>query len=291
MTEYTTDHRALDRVPLGRINGAAYYELHTIVRELGGVQETIGRASDWPIISRDARLAELTALLSSTIQHVSEAEQQVQLLSADLAISEEFRADSECHVAELITRISVYEEHIARLETALAETPAQIPPPEAESAEMAFLASIALLEAPDDGRVPCDYPGCTDRVKPNGLAIHKRKIHGVKGTVGHNGANRPAPDSPNDRRKCPYCSNRPKLSGMQAHIERRHPAQTTVVAVPTPLATVAPPAALSLGEAPWRCASCELSTHARSLKDPALCIKCVVAQADSALSNGHAVAA
>lgn len=54
---------------------------------------------------------------------------------------------------------------------------------------------------------------------------------------------------------------------------------------------MSPAPAIVLPEAPWRCAECHESTHARSLKDPALCIRCVVTQTDAQLANGHEIAA
>lgn len=53
------DVRELDCQPLGTIAGCAYYEVRQIVRDDGHTREIIGRASDWPIISRDARIAAL----------------------------------------------------------------------------------------------------------------------------------------------------------------------------------------------------------------------------------------
>ena len=173
-------------------------------------------------------------------------------LTALLTASERHSVEAECHVAELLTRLSGYQEHIAALEVALAETQSPaITAPEAETAEQAFVQAAAPIDAPT--------PALADEIL-----------------------------SPDTRRKCPYCNERPKLSGMQAHMERRHPdqVQVAVVAVPTP-----PSIALSLGEAPWRCAQCQTATHARSIEQPAFCIRCVVAATDTHTTNGHQVAA
>jgi hypothetical protein len=158
MNEYTTDIRDLDCLLLAKIGGAQYYEVHTIVRERDGVRETIGRASDWPLIKERATNAELAALLTATIQHVSE---------------------SEAHVAELIARQTVYEQHIAALEQALAEMqpPPTLPPTEIQEAEQAFVQAAAPV--PRDGKVPCDHPGCDARVWPRGLNAHKTRKHGA----------------------------------------------------------------------------------------------------------------
>ncbi|SRR6266508_3734317 len=90
-------------------------------------------------------------------------------------------------------------------------------------------------------------------------------------------------ESPDVRRKCPYCTSRPMQSGMQAHIERAHPTEVAIVGVPTA------PIALEMPEPPWRCESCHETTHARSLQQPSLCIRCVVAAV--AHTNGHLAAA
>lgn len=234
----TTDIRDLDFLFLATIGGRDYYEQRLILRIDGQKRDVVGRSSDWPLIEVRAHNAELTALLTASERHSVEAD---------------------CHVAELLARLSGYEEHIAALEQALAENepPPALPPADVAQAEQAFLASIALLEAPT--------PAAADEIL-----------------------------SPDTRRKCPYCRERPKLIGMQAHIERKHPEQITVVAVPTPAAAPAvsvPPIALELGEPPWRCAQCQGTTHARSIEQPAFCIRCVVAAVDAHTTNGHQVAA
>jgi len=259
MTEYTTDIRDLDCAPLGKINGATYYELHQIVRDRDGVRETIGRASDWPLIKLTAEKAELEQLLSSTLHQVSESEQHVATLSALLTRSEGLSTDANCHVVELTGRLSLYERHIAALEAALAEAafaerlaaPAQPTVFVAEPLPPQVAQLVERLQTPRserdcdiDGRVACDYPGCDARLKPRGLLNHKRLAHKLRTT-----------DAP--------------------------PA--------TPPAAL-PEIALELGEPPWRCADCHESTHARSLKDPARCIRCVVAAID-AHTNGHSIAA
>lgn len=63
MSEITTyqqlDVRELDCQKLASIAGNDYYEVRQIVRDDGQKRVIVGRASDWPIISRDARIAEL----------------------------------------------------------------------------------------------------------------------------------------------------------------------------------------------------------------------------------------
>ncbi|MDQ2995433.1 MAG: hypothetical protein M3R61_00025 [Chloroflexota bacterium] len=162
MEKYTTeDVRDLDCVFLATIAGADYYELRQIMRVDGQQRAVIGRASDWPMIQRDAENAELAALLTA---------------------SERRSLDADTHCVELLSRLSAYAEHIAALEACLADANApapQIAPPEAAQA------SIAQWEAPDDGKVPCDHPGCHDRVKLQGRGAHKRHKHGVAGLIGH----------------------------------------------------------------------------------------------------------
>jgi len=248
----TTDVRDLDCLFLATIGGADYYEVRQIVRSAGGVRSVVGRASDWPLIHRDARITELTTLLTA---------------------SEQRSVEADCHVAELLARLSACEEQIA------AAAPA-------EKAEESPAAPAQLRH--DDGKIPCDHPGCLDWVSPRGLGIHKRKAHGIVGETGHKPSMAADQSHSQDKqKKCPYCRSRPKLSGLDAHIAREHPEHTTIVAV----ATHAPPIVLALGERPWACDRCHESTHARSLKDPALCIRCVVASADAAHTNGHLAAA
>lgn len=237
-----TDVRDLDCVYLATIAGDDYYELRQIARQSGGVRAVVGRASDWPIIQAKAQIRELTALLTA---------------------SERRSVEADCHVAELLARLSAYEELFAL--TPAAPTPTPTTPR-------------------DDGKIPCDHPDCLDWIKPRGMAAHKRQAHGISiiGTV----KSTPTKTETGGRKKCPYCKERPKAIGLQAHIERRHPEHIPVVAAPAPV-----PIALALGEAAWRCDACHESTHARSLKEPALCIRCVAAQADAALTNGHQVAA
>jgi hypothetical protein len=150
----------------------------------------------------------------------------------------------------------------------MAETPLQ------NQARMLAAQAASLSE---DGRIPCDHPGCTARVHPKGLGIHKAKAHGVKGAAGTHPREAAAWPDLGERKKCPHCRVRPLITGMNAHIARAHPERLSVVAAPTP-----PPRI----DAPWRCAQCNTDAHARSLKDPALCIRCVVAHADLASFEG-----
>lgn len=111
MNEYTThaqlDIRELDNLFLETIDGADYYEVRQIVRRSNGVRSVIGRASDWPMIRVCAQLAERTALLTA---------------------SERRSVEADCHVVELLSRLSAFEHeiqsksaHIAALEAALSE--------------------------------------------------------------------------------------------------------------------------------------------------------------------------
>jgi hypothetical protein len=247
----TPDIRELDCLYLATIGGVDYFETRQIVKMDNGVRSVVGLASAWPLIQRDARIGELTALLVA---------------------SERRSIEADCHVSELLARLSAYDELFA------------VTPP----AEMADEAP-APPHLRDDGRVPCDYPGCADRVKPRGLSAHKRQAHGVVGLIGHK-PTEAADRSPSmdERRKCPHCTARPRQSELASHIVRRHAAQTTVAPTPTPAPE---PIAIALGEQPWRCASCGGDAHARSLKVPTLCIRCVVAQTDGMLTNGHLAAA
>jgi hypothetical protein len=245
----TLDVRDLDCLYLATIGGADYYETRQIVRSAGGVRSVVGLASDWPLIQRDARITELTALLVA---------------------SEQRSVEADCHVAELLARLSAYEAQIA------------IAPAADEAVEP--MAEMAQLR--EDGKIPCDHPGCLHWVDPRGLGIHKRKAHGVIGKTGHR-ASMAADQSPSvdERRKCPYCRLRPLIIDMDAHIARAHPEHLAIVE------RAAGPIAIALGDAPWRCDHCHESTHAWSLKDPALCIRCVVASADAPLTNGRLAAA
>jgi hypothetical protein len=237
----TPDVRDLDCLYLATIGGVDYFETRQIVKMDNGVRSVVGVSSAWPLIQRDARIAELTALLVA---------------------SERRSVEADCHVSELIARLSAYEELFAVS-------------PKAEP----MAAAAAIAPAPpqlrhDDGRIPCDHPGCLDWVRPRGLGLHKKRAHGVAGEIGHTSAG--------GQKKCPYCAARPKAIGLDAHIKRAHPEHTTAAAAPI---------AIALGERPWVCDHCHESTHARSLKDPALCIRCVVASADASHTNGHLAAA
>lgn len=243
-----TDVRDLDCVFLATIAGNDYFETRQIVRQANGVRAVVGRASDWPVLARDAQIRELTALLTA---------------------SERRSVEAECHVAELIARLSSYEDLFAL------HAPAEV----TETAEV-----TAPITARADGRVPCDHPDCLDWIKPRGMAAHKRQAHGISITGAVKSA--PAKTETGGRKKCPYCTERPKAIGLQAHIERRHPEHTAVIGAPTPI-----PLALALGDVPWRCAGCggDGSVHTRSVQRPTHCMKCVVDQI--APTNGHRVAA
>jgi hypothetical protein len=216
-----------------------------------GVRSVVGVASDWPIIQRDARIRELTQLLVA---------------------SEQRSVEADCHVSELLARLSAYEELIEPRASADDQPPMEqaIHADRNETRESlsACIAPVSAVAVRDDGKIPCDEPGCLDWVSPRGLGIHKAKAHGVAGRVGHKPTEAtPWPDQ-GERKKCPYCRNRPLVSAMDAHIARAHPERLAIE-------DTAAPIAIALGEAPWRCDHCHESTHARSLKVPALCIRCV----------------
>jgi hypothetical protein len=238
MNEYTTDLRELDNLYLATIGGVDFYETRQIVKQDNGVRSVVGRASDWPLIQRDAQIRELTALLTAIER--GRAEMDISYVEQACRLSA-YKDELDDAVAATL----IYKAHIAALEAALAETqPPALPPSDVAQAEAAFVASIALLEAPKDSRVACDHPGCETRVWPRGVKLHKKRMHG-----------------------------------------------TTLTEPATPDPQVLPaPIALELGEPPWRCAQCSSATHARSLKEPSLCIKCVVAAIEPH-TNGHQVAA
>ncbi len=96
----TTDARDLDWLFLGTVAGADYYEQRLILKVDGQQRAVVGRASDWPLIELRARNAELVSLLRA---------------------SEQRSVEADCHVSELLTRLSVYQEHIAALEAAIGE--------------------------------------------------------------------------------------------------------------------------------------------------------------------------
>ena len=77
-----------DMTPLGTYGGCAYYELRVVVRAEGGRTAVVGRASDWPVIQRDARIAELEQLLAATTQQAAEAERHAAELASQLACHE-----------------------------------------------------------------------------------------------------------------------------------------------------------------------------------------------------------
>jgi hypothetical protein len=245
----TPDVRDLDCLHLATIGGVDYFETRQIVKMDNGVRSVVGLASAWPLIQRDARIGELTALLVA---------------------SERRSVEADCHVSELIARLSAYEELFAVTPAAAplsTETPLQ-------NQERMFAEQAAI----NAGAAACDH--CDWRGHPKGLAPHKKRAHGVAGRIGHKPI---SADDPNTRRKCPHCDERPKAVGLDAHIKRKHPEHTTAAA--------APPIAIALGEAPWRCASCGTDTFARSVADPTICKKCLIARTDGALSNGHLAAA
>lgn len=240
------DVRALDRLYLETIGGSDYYEVRQIVKEDGGRRVVVGLASEWPVISRDALVRELTALLTA---------------------SEERSANADCHVAELICRIGVYEEHIAALEVALA-TVELLP-------ALPDVAAVQVPEAPparSDGKVACDWPGCEDRVKPKGLRMHRHRKHG---------AQQPTFDAPPAPPwACASCgATTGQAIGDPTRCKTCLRTSMPVVVAPGDVADIRPP---------WSCAGCGSDTHTRSLSDPARCMRCA---ADAIATNGHLVTA
>jgi hypothetical protein len=267
MLNSITDIRELDNLYLATIGGIDFYETRQIVRHENGVRSVVGRASDWPVIKLQAEKAELTWLVTSIER--ARAEQDVSMVEQACRL-----AAYKDELDDAVAAIGIYKAHIAALEQALSETALpRITPPEAETAEAAFVAAAAPTEfvpmpippqvaqlverlrtprsertVDIDGRVACDHPGCDARLKPRGLLNHKRLAHKVRTT-----------DAPT-----------PPLA---------------------PLAPVITPIALELGERPWLCATCHESTHVRSIERPAICIRCAVRQANAVFTNGHQVAA
>lgn len=82
----TADVRDLDCVPLGRVGGADYYEVHSIVRDQGGKREIIGRASEWPTIQARAKAAHFEQVLMQSENHVAQLIQERDALRDEVAM-------------------------------------------------------------------------------------------------------------------------------------------------------------------------------------------------------------
>lgn len=152
----TPDVRDLDCLYLATIGGADYYELRQVVKEENGRRTVIGRASEWLLIEARAQRDEYAALATTSAQQA---------------------AESEIHCAELISRLSAYEEHIAALEAALNETAAAAPsltPPEAERAEQAFV-EVAQPSSPAHPCPDCGKTFATEKA----LGGHRGRMHGA----------------------------------------------------------------------------------------------------------------
>lgn len=276
MEHSTTDVRDLDCLYLATIGGCDYFETRQIVRQENGVRRVVGLASAWPVIEARAQRDEYASFVAAFAR---------------------MQADADNQLLEARAREHTYLDHIAALEACLAEQAAAQTAADIAAHPTEFVvepvppqveALVTRLTQPrDDGRIPCDHPGCMDWVKPRGLPAHKRQAHGVAGLIGHK-PSEAADSSPSmdERRKCPHCKARPRLSELNSHIVRLHATQATVA--PAPIIT---PIALALGERPWECDHCHEATHARSLAQPTLCIRCVAARADTILTNGRLAAA
>ena len=73
---------APDVRPLATIGDAVYFELAIVFKSEGGRTAIVGPAKDWPILSRDAQVADLERRLLAAERHAAELEQQL-LLQAE----------------------------------------------------------------------------------------------------------------------------------------------------------------------------------------------------------------
>ncbi len=155
-----------------------------------------------------------------------------------------------------MARIASLQSRVAQLEADLA---------------LALDATVARPpRAPENGKIPCDHPGCLDWIKPRGMAQHKRQAHGI-GILGM-AVPTPAPAAADERRKCPHCNQRPKVQGMQEHIAREHQPHEPMMEI-----------ANDLG---WRCAEKGCAgAFTRDLHDPTHCTRHT-----SRSTNGHTAA-
>jgi hypothetical protein len=127
----------------------------------------------------------------------------------------------------------------------------------------------------ENGKIPCDEPGCLDWIKPRGMAAHKRQAHGISIT----GARTPPAPAQGQRHKCPHCNARPKAQGLAEHIAREHADTHLIVAVPTR------PIIERASDLGWRCAEPGCAgAFTRDLHDPAHCTQHAIRS-----TNGHAV--
>jgi hypothetical protein len=78
--DYSTILSTADAPLLDTIDGAVYYELRVIISRRNGLSTIECLSRDWPILSRDLRIAELTRLLEAEQQHTAEAERHCQEL-------------------------------------------------------------------------------------------------------------------------------------------------------------------------------------------------------------------
>jgi len=184
-----------------------------------------------------------------------------------------------------IARLAAKEQEIVELAALAERNAAEVVRLAAEVANLKAQLDALSIEAPpapESGKIPCDYPGCLDWIKPRGMAAHKRQAHGISilGTTSSGLDNAPAQ---NERRKCPHCTARPKLVGLAEHIAREHPYEHSIVAVPSPSVMEM---ASDLG---WRCAEPHCAgAFTRSLSDPDHCTQHAVRVAHT---NGHEIAA
>ena len=76
---------APDVRPLATIGDAVYFELAIVLKSEGGRTAIVGPAKDWPILSRDATIADLESRLAAAERHAAELEQQL-LVQAEAVI-------------------------------------------------------------------------------------------------------------------------------------------------------------------------------------------------------------
>jgi hypothetical protein len=269
MNEYTTDVRDLDNLYLATIANTDYYEVRQIVKVANGRRETVGRASDWPIIQRDAQIAELSWLIAS--QERGRAEQDVLMVELACRLSA-----FEDELANATTQIGNLKAHIAALEAALAETAAERAAQDIQAHPTQFVVEPLaphieqLVERLKSGEPPQLPPAATPQAEQAFVEAAAPEPAALVTAQPH-----PCPD-------CPKSFVTAKaLSGHRARVHGPYKQPSTPAHIIE---------ALELPEAPWSCAMCHTNTHARSTSQPRFCIRCVVASVEHA-TNGHSVAA
>lgn len=177
------DVRELDCQKLASIAGADYYEVRQILRVSGEERAIVGRASDWPIISRDARIAELERRVAEL-----EAERAAQIPPAGMPKGE-YRPPSdggrnkriECAICNALIWPKLFDDHMARhtrIDVPVATDPPEPEPPawvcaECGATDRRSVAEPSICKAcmrkrlppvrltPDNPAWRCAEPGCS----------------------------------------------------------------------------------------------------------------------------------